>query len=203
MIAQLFTPTALMAISAAYLLGAVPFGLVIARLWGVGDIRTQGSGNIGATNVLRTAGKIPGLLTLVLDIGKGAMATAAGIAMFGWQSPITAAMALLSFMGHLYPVYLGFKGGKGVATGLGVFLMLTPVVGLLAVGSWVVGALLFRISSLAALIAFAMMPLYQYLYGTPAALVVAAIVVPMVFWKHRQNIQRILQGTEPRIGKKG
>ncbi|MEG3638162.1 glycerol-3-phosphate 1-O-acyltransferase PlsY [Magnetococcus sp. PR-3] len=199
----LFSPTALLAIFGAYLLGAIPFGLVIARLWGAGDIRTQGSGNIGATNVLRTAGKLPGLLTLILDIGKGAMATAVGIGLFGWESPITAAMALLSFMGHLFPIYLGFKGGKGVATGLGVFLMLTPMVGLLAVASWIIAAVLFRISSLSALLAFALMPVFQYLYGTQPAMVVAAIVVPTVFWKHRQNIQRILAGTEPRIGKKG
>nr|CRH07518.1 Putative 1-acyl glycerol-3-phosphate synthetase component [Candidatus Magnetococcus massalia] len=191
------------AIIAAYLLGAVPFGLVIARLWGAGDIRTQGSGNIGATNVLRTAGKLPGLLTLVLDIGKGAAATAVGMLYFGATSPEAAMMALAAFIGHLHPVYLGFKGGKGVATGLGIFLTLTPIAGLLAAATWLVSAALFRISSLAALIAFALLPGYHYLLGHTSAGIVAAVVVPVVFWKHRANIRRIIAGEEPRIGKKG
>ncbi|MBF0162941.1 MAG: glycerol-3-phosphate 1-O-acyltransferase PlsY [Magnetococcales bacterium] len=187
----------------AYLLGAVPFGLIVARLAGVGDIRAQGSGNIGATNVLRVAGRKAGAIALLLDIGKGALAVGIAIWLHGVDAPITAATVVCAFLGHLYPVYLGFKGGKGVAVALGALLAWTPWPGLLMVLTWVGMAKWLRISSLSALIAFVVGPLSLFWLPAPAlAPAIHGVITLLVFWRHRANIQRLLAGTEPRIGKK-
>ncbi len=187
----------------AYLLGAIPFGLIIARIHGAGDIRQQGSGNIGATNVLRVAGRFAGALALLLDIGKGSVATLIAISLFGQDSPITAGVVVAVFLGHLYPIYLGFKGGKGVAVALGALLAWTPLPGLLIATLWLATSGLFRISSLAALIAFGLAPLSLYwLTAPPAALATYGVITILIFWRHRSNIQRLIAGTEPSIGKK-
>ncbi|HIJ83157.1 MAG: acyl-phosphate glycerol-3-phosphate acyltransferase [Magnetococcales bacterium] len=187
----------------AYLLGAVPFGLLVGRLFGAGDIRKQGSGNIGATNVLRTAGKKAALIALLLDMAKGGVAVGVGIYGFPHGPWLTPALALAVFLGHLYPVYLGFAGGKGVATALGIFLVWTPIAGFIALLLWLLVAVVMKISSLAALAAFFVLPGLVYVFGGTEALMASLMVVPMVFWRHRDNIVRLLHGTEPRIGKKG
>ncbi|MBF0461057.1 MAG: glycerol-3-phosphate 1-O-acyltransferase PlsY [Magnetococcales bacterium] len=185
----------------AYLLGAVPFGLLVARLVGAGDIRQQGSGNIGATNVLRTAGRAAGALALLLDMLKGFFPVLLARLWLGAEAPLTGGVALAVFLGHLYPVYLGFRGGKGVATGLGVYLAWVPLAGGCALLAWMATALVWRISSLAALLAFLSVPVCLFFQGPPLAMQVACILVPWIFWRHRTNIQRLLQGTEPRIGR--
>ncbi|AGH98655.1 glycerol-3-phosphate 1-O-acyltransferase PlsY [Micavibrio aeruginosavorus] len=184
-----------------YLLGAIPFGLVLARLGGYGDIRKIGSGNIGATNVLRTGNKPLALLTLILDGGKGALA----VAIANHFGSFDAAMAagLFSILGHCFPVWLKFKGGKGVATTLGMVLALAPLTGLAACATWLVVAFISRISSLSALIAMVSMPISAFLVYHDAKLAaVCAGVAAFVWIRHKANIQRILKGEEPKIGKK-
>lgn len=180
-----------------YALGSVPFGLVFTKMAGLQDIRTIGSGNIGATNVLRTGRKDLALATLICDSGKGA----AAVFICAMLSPYAALGAALgSVCGHLFPVWLNFKGGKGVATTLGVLLALTPVAGILVCLTWLAVALLFRISSLSALIASFMAPIFAGLMYGPAYAVVVAILAVLVFIKHKENIRRIMSGTEPKIG---
>ena len=183
----------------AYLLGSIPFGLVLARAYGLGDLRAIGSGNVGATNVLRTGNKRAAFLTLVLDAGKGAAAVLLARAFVGSDAAQVA--ALTSFAGHLYPVFAGFKGGKGVATFLGVLLGLSWPLGLAACAIWLAAAACFRISSLAALLAAALSPVLALAFGLPRLLVLAVTLTALIFWRHRQNISRLLAGTEPRIGK--
>ncbi|MBF0448541.1 MAG: glycerol-3-phosphate 1-O-acyltransferase PlsY [Magnetococcales bacterium] len=195
-------PIAVVVVVAAYLIGAIPFGLLVARFFGAGDIRQQGSGNIGATNVLRAAGKKAGATALLLDMFKGALPLFISMSLYGANDPITLYCALAAFSGHLYPIYLGFKGGKGVATALGILLAWVPLVGLITVLLWLLGAKLFKISSLAALIAFALLPPMLYLFGESLPLWASAYVTPLIFWRHRANINRLLRGEEPRIGKK-
>ncbi len=185
---------------AAYLLGAVPFGLLVARWVGSGDIRRQGSGNIGATNVLRSAGRIPGIIALLLDILKGAIPVLLARIAFGNDTLLTATIALAAFLGHLYPIYLGFKGGKGVATALGIFVAWTPAAGLGTIVAWILSAWVWRISSLAALVAFLLLPLFLFFQHSRAAMATGLIIIPFIFWRHRANIQRLALGTEPRIG---
>jgi glycerol-3-phosphate acyltransferase PlsY len=184
----------------AYLLGAVPFGLVIARLLGLGDLRQIGSGNIGATNVLRTGNKPAAAATLLLDAGKGAIAVLIARALIGPDAAQVAGAA--AFLGHCFPVYLGFKGGKGVATFLGTLLALAWPVGLAACGTWLVVAGALRISSLAALIAAATSPIWALVLGRGDAAALAAFLAVLVWIRHRANIARLLDGTEPRIGRK-
>ena len=184
----------------AYLLGSIPFGVVITRAMGLGDLRQIGSGNIGATNVLRTGNKPAAAATLILDAAKGGIAVLLARAIVGDDAAQVAALA--SFLGHLFPVWLGFKGGKGVATFLGILLALTWPIGLLACATWAAAAALFRISSVAALAASALTPGYlafaAYSDKVPLALLLAALV-----WiRHAANIRRIKAGTEPKIGKK-
>ncbi|MEM8958662.1 MAG: glycerol-3-phosphate 1-O-acyltransferase PlsY [Pseudomonadota bacterium] len=183
----------------AYLLGSVPFGIVIARLFGLGDLRKIGSGNIGATNVLRTGNKPAAALTLVLDAAKGGVAVLIARAALGEDASQIAGFA--AFLGHCFPVWLGFKGGKGVATFLGTLIALAWPVGLAACATWLTVAALLRISSLAALVAAATSPVWALLlgYGSTAALCAALAV--LVVLRHRPNIARLLAGTEPRIGK--
>lgn len=187
----------------SYLLGAVPFGLVLTRTAGLGDIRKIGSGNIGATNVLRTGRKDLALATLILDSGKGAIAVLlVGIATIARQDRevLMAIAAGAAFLGHCFPVYLGFKGGKGVATFLGTILALGFTVGLIACGIWLATAALSRISSLSALVAAAIAPFLFLVNGQWAFFAAALFMSALIFFRHRANIERIMAGTEPRIG---
>ncbi len=182
-----------------YLLGSIPFGLVLTRLAGLGDIRDVGSGNIGATNVLRTGNKPLALATLLLDGGKGAIAVFIALI---WSFDLALIAGLFSVLGHNFPVWLKFKGGKGVATTLGVMLALSWQVGLLSCLTWVVSAALFRYSSLSAIIAFLCAPLYTYyIIDMKAALIVGSLSL-LGIARHHQNIGRLIKGVEPRIGRK-
>ncbi|MBD9529173.1 glycerol-3-phosphate 1-O-acyltransferase PlsY [Paracoccus sp. PAR01] len=184
-----------------YLLGSIPFGIVITRALGLGDLRKIGSGNIGATNVLRTGNKPAALATLLLDSGKGAIAVLLARALAGPEAALAAGAA--AFLGHLFPVWLGFKGGKGVATFLGTLLALDWRLGLTACGIWLLTALIGRISSLSALVAAALTPLVALWLDGPLMAAVTAFMTVLIFIRHHANITRILAGTEPRIGKKG
>jgi len=189
-------------IAIAYLAGSVPFGLLIARLTGNVDLRRVGSGNIGATNVLRAVGKGAAALTLIGDIGKGAAAVmlARGL---GASSRILAAVALAAVLGHLFPIFLGFRGGKGVATTLGVVLAAMPVVGGLLLLVWLLVAVVWRYSSLAALAAAAALPALAWLVdGRPVMVLFGALSAALIFWRHRENIGRLRHGTEGKIGQK-
>ncbi|WP_022704938.1 glycerol-3-phosphate 1-O-acyltransferase PlsY [Pseudorhodobacter ferrugineus] len=185
----------------AYLLGSVPFGLVITKALGLGDLRTIGSGNIGATNVLRTGNKPAALATLLLDAGKGGIAVLIAKALVGNDAAQLAGLA--AFLGHIFPVWLNFKGGKGVATFLGILLALAWPVGLAACASWLVMALLGRISSLAALVAAASSTLWMLALGQGQMMLLGIILTLLVYWRHAPNIKRLRAGTEPKIGKKG
>jgi glycerol-3-phosphate acyltransferase PlsY len=185
----------------SYLLGSVPFGIVITRMLGLGDLRQIGSGNIGATNVLRTGNKGAALATLLLDAGKGGIAVLIARALTDAGDAAQVA-AFASFLGHLYPVWLGFKGGKGVATFLGTLLALAWPVGLAACGTWLVTAIVTRISSLSALVAAASVAIWMWVFGQPQMIALGIILAALIFWRHSANIQRILAGTEPKIGKK-
>jgi len=185
------------AVALGYLLGSLPFGLLLTKLAGLGDIRKIGSGNIGATNVLRTGNKAMALATLLLDGGKGAAAY--GIALV--LAPEAAVLAgAAAFLGHLYPVYLGFRGGKGVATFLGLMLAVAWPVGLACCVTWVAAAAIWRISSLAALIAAALAPFYAWLLAGPELVILSGALAIAIFFKHETNIRRLLKGEEPRIG---
>jgi len=184
----------------AYLLGAVPFGMVMARLFGLGDLRKIGSGNIGATNVLRTGNRLAAFLTLVLDSGKGAIAVLLARWLVGETGAQVAGFA--AFLGHCYPVYLGFRGGKGVATFLGTLLALAFPVGLAACATWAVVAAMFRISSLAALIAAAAAPMVAWAMGYGGMTLLLLSLAVLIFLRHSANIARLRAGTEPRIGQK-
>jgi glycerol-3-phosphate acyltransferase PlsY len=194
----------LAALLLGYLLGSIPFGVLLTRAAGLGDIRKIGSGNIGATNVLRTGNKLLALATLLLDGGKGAAAVL--IAQYGGGGTggpeLMLAAGAGAILGHLYPVWLGFKGGKGVATGLGILLALDWRVGTLACVTWLAVALIFRFSSLSALLAFLLAPLYAWLMAAPRLAIFALLLGALVWWRHRENICRLLKGEEPKIGKK-
>jgi glycerol-3-phosphate acyltransferase PlsY len=181
-----------------YLLGSIPFGLVLTRAAGLGDIRKIGSGNIGATNVLRTGNKALAAATLILDGGKGAVAVLAAD-QFGPDMAIVAAAGAIA--GHLFPVWLGFKGGKGVATALGVLLALSWPVGVAACLTWLLAAALFRYSSLAALLALAAAPGYAVLFADPQRKEFAIGLAVVIWLTHARNIARLLTGAEPRIGR--
>jgi acyl phosphate:glycerol-3-phosphate acyltransferase len=192
-----------------YLLGSIPFGLIATRLGGAGDIRQIGSGNIGATNVLRTGRKDLALITLIGDGGMGAAAAFAAFFVALKLDPtgdaqLAAALAAgAAFLGHLFPVWLEFKGGKGVATFFGVLLALDWKVGVAAGGTWILMALLMRYSSLAALTAALLAPAYAVFFnaGRPVVLV-AAFMALLIFVRHHQNIRRLASGAEPKIGAK-
>lgn len=183
---------------AAYLLGSVPFGVVVARAFGLGDLRTIGSGNIGATNVLRTGNRLAAALTLLGDAGKGGTAVLVARATLGEDAAQLAGLA--AFLGHLYPVFLGFRGGKGVATFLGVLLALSWPVGAAACATWAAVAGVARLSSLAALVAAASGPLWAAVLGYGAGVALAAVLAAAVFVRHAGNFRRLVAGTEPRIG---
>ena len=193
--------TLLLVALGAYLLGSVPFGMVITRALGLGNLRQIGSGNIGATNVLRTGNKGAALATLLLDAGKGGLAVLLARLLTGAEDAAQLA-GFAAFLGHLYPVWLGFKGGKGVATFLGTLLALAWPIGLAACATWLVTAFISRISSLSALVAAAAVPLWMWAAGYDAMILLGAVLASMVIWRHNANIQRILAGTEPKIGQK-
>ena len=183
-----------------YLLGAVPFGLVVTRLAGLGDLRRVGSGNIGTTNVLRTGRKDLAALTLLLDGGKGAAAVL--IAKL-WGPDMALMAAYGALLGHLFPVWLRFKGGKGVATALGVLLALAWPVGIGACLTWLVVAVAFRYSSVSSLAALAATPLYAWwLLGDLQMVELSAILAVLVWLRHHENIRRLLKGEESKIGQK-
>ena len=181
-----------------YLFGSIPFGLVLSRIAGYGDIRKIGSGNIGATNVLRTGNKPLAAATVVLDAGKGAFAAL----LAGWLASRDAALAagVAAVLGHVFPVWIGFRGGKGVATTLGAYLALAWPLGLAACAAWLVTAVLFRVSSLAALVAVILCPAFAWALGDPEMVAATAAVGLAVIWRHQTNIARLFAGTEPRIG---
>ncbi len=191
-----------------YLLGSIPFGVLATRMAGLGDIRKVGSGNIGATNVLRTGRKDLAAVTLIGDGGKGAVAVLLAGLIAGRYAPAAQPLACAiaggaAFFGHIYPVWLGFRGGKGVATFLGVLLAAALPVGVLACATWLAVAKLLKISSLSALTAATLSPFYALALGFPLPTVIlAAVLAVLIFVRHHENIRRLLNGTEPPIGAK-
>lgn len=183
-----------------YLLGSIPFGVLVTRAMGLGDLRKIGSGNIGATNVLRTGNKPAALATLLLDGGKGALAV--GIARYLSADDAAQLAGLAAFVGHLFPIWLRFKGGKGVATFLGTLLALAWPAGLAACATWAVAALVTRISSLSALVSAALAVVWSALLGDGDLTFLIVAMATLVFYKHLPNIARIQAGTEPKIGAK-
>lgn len=185
-----------------YVLGSIPFGLVLCRIGGYGDIRKIGSGNIGATNVLRTGNKPLAFITLVCDIGKGAAAVFITQYFTGNEVLVLGAGGA-AVLGHMYPVWLKFNGGKGVATTLGTILAISPLLGATMCGIWLLIAFTLRISSLSALSAFALSPALAYVWLENENLAFfSGIIALLVFWRHKENIQRLLKGEEPKIGSK-
>lgn len=187
-------------IAFGYLFGAVPFGLVIARMLGLGDLRKIGSGNIGATNVLRTGHKGAALATLLLDAGKGAIAVLLARHFAGETVALLAGAA--AFLGHCFPIWLRFQGGKGVATFLGTVVALYWPIGLLACASWLLCAAISRISSLSALVAAVVAPVAAAVLGLWALSATLGFMTVLIVWRHSANIARLRHGTEPRIGSK-
>lgn len=183
-----------------YLLGSIPFGVLVTKAFGLGDLRKIGSGNIGATNVLRTGNKAAALATLLLDGGKGAAAVLIARCVHAEDAAQIAGGA--AFVGHLFPVWLKFRGGKGVATFLGTLLALAWPVGAAACLTWLATAVVSRISSLSALVAAALAVVWAWVLGYPQAILLTAALATLVYWKHLPNIERIKAGTEPRIGQK-
>ncbi|WP_407936299.1 glycerol-3-phosphate 1-O-acyltransferase PlsY [Litorivita pollutaquae] len=202
MLPQLTTSIAALGLWAAfgYLLGAIPFGMVLARVMGLGNLRDIGSGNIGATNVLRTGSKKAAAATLILDGGKGAVAVLLARALAGEDAAQIA--GLMAFIGHCFPVWLGFKGGKGVATFLGLLLALFWPAGLAACATWLATAVVTRISSLSALVAAVLAPIWMGLLGAPQGVALVMALAALILWRHSANIARLRSGEEPKIGKK-
>jgi glycerol-3-phosphate acyltransferase PlsY len=189
------------ALAAGYLLGSIPFGLLVTRLAGTGDIRQIGSGSIGATNVLRTGRKSLAAATLLLDAGKGAAVVFLGWHLVGPNAGYAA--GVLAVVGHMFPVWLGFKGGKGVATGVGVLLAANWALALICGAIWLICAFTIRISSASALAASAAAPVAAAVLQVPFPLLIATTIVAALIWqRHKDNIARLAAGTEPRIGKK-
>jgi glycerol-3-phosphate acyltransferase PlsY len=192
----------LLAIFAAYLLGSISFAMIAAKLFGLADPRSYGSGNPGATNVLRSGNKKAALFTLIGDALKGWVAVFVAQQM-GFSDSVIGLVALAVFFGHLFPIFLKFKGGKGVATAAGVLFALDPLIGLAVMGTWLLVAFASRYSSLAALLAAALAPLYTALiHGTNGQILVISIIAMTLIGKHWQNLQRLLAGQESKIGSK-
>ena len=188
-----------LAFALGYALGSIPFAFIVTKLFGLGDIRQVGSGNVGTTNVLRTGSKLAAALTLIGDVGKGIIAVLLA-SPFGEWAAIAAALG--AFAGHIFPVWLNFKGGKGVATYMGILAVLNLPVALITGATWITTALVFRISSLSALVAAALSPLFMYLVGSPVHAAGTAILAALIFITHRENISRLISGQEPKIGEK-
>ena len=181
----------------AYLAGSIPFGLLVSRAFGLPDPRGIGSGNIGATNVLRTGSKTAALTTLLLDAAKGFVAVIVARALVGEDAAHIA--GLTAFLGHVFSFWLGFRGGKGVATLLGALAGFGTLIGLTAMSAWLGIFLVWRISSLSALVAAALTPAVALLFGQGHMFVATLLMAIVVFWSHRANIRRLLDGTEPRV----
>ena len=187
----------------SYLIGAVPFGLFFGKMLSNIDVRSVGSGNIGATNVLRAAGKKAAVLTLLADCLKGVLPVLAVKFIFQ-DDTITCLSGAAAVLGHNYPIYLAFKGGKGVATSFGVILAVTPLIGLACLTVWLILALIWHYSSLSALIAFALFPVLTFIAynGSRPIGLLSLFVFGMIYYRHRENIRRLIAGTEPKIGQK-
>jgi acyl phosphate:glycerol-3-phosphate acyltransferase len=198
--------TLLLLVVIAYFLGSIPFGLIFARMFAKKDIREVGSGNIGATNVTRVAGPLPGVLTLLFDALKGALAVLIAARVTNHEATPMMLATNAALIGHCYPIWLGFKGGKGIATGLGVFTALSPFAGLSALAVFMVVALTWRFASLGSIAAAASMPLFVYLFWAPGhapPLIVTfgtLFATGLVIFKHDANLQRLIEGTEPHFG---
>lgn len=183
-----------------YLLGSIPSGVILARMMNLGNLRDIGSGNIGATNVLRTGNKKAAVLTLLFDAGKGALAVFLAARFAGFDAAQLA--GLMAFIGHCFPVWLKFKGGKGVATYIGIFAMLAWPVGLMACGIWLVVAVVSRYSSLAAILMAGWLPVAIFFTGFASLFAVSVILGLLIYLRHFGNITRLRQGTETKIGAK-
>ena len=200
---EFLSPYTIAALVLGYLLGSIPFGLVLTRAAGLGDVRDIGSGNIGATNVLRTGNKGIAALTLLLDLLKGTAAVLIGhaIGALGGVAILASLVAgLAAFIGHTYPVWLGFKGGKGVATYIGILLGLNWPGALAFCSVWLLVAILSRYSSLSAIVAAIVTPIWLLTVGDYATAILAALLSVLLIYKHRANIHRLIAGEEPRIG---
>lgn len=188
-------------LAGGYLLGSIPFGLLLTRWAGMGDIRDIGSGNIGATNVLRTGNKKIAIATLLFDMAKGLLAVLIFGALFAnAYAPILAGVA--AFIGHCFPVWLDFKGGKGVATYFGIIFAFSPAIGVIAGVIWLTSAFLSRYSSLSALVTATLVPLAFLVFAMPNHFFAAALIGLLIFWRHKENIDRLRKGTESKIGQK-
>ncbi len=187
----------------SYLLGAVPFGLLFAKAFSGVDVRTVGSRNIGATNVLRSSGKKAAILTLLADMLKGFLPPIVVMLAFHDDS-LSALSGAAAILGHNFPVYLGFKGGKGVATGFGVMMAVSPLIGVISLLCWLVAASIWRYSSLAAIIAFALYPFLTFMLysGSRPRGMLSLFIAGLIYVRHRENIKRLIAGTEPKIGEK-
>ena len=185
-------------VALGYLLGSIPFGLIVTRLAGLGDVRKIGSGNIGATNVLRTGKKWAAALTLLLDCAKGAAAVLIAHTYYGIEGGVIAGIAVI--LGHVFPVWLRFKGGKGAATFVGVMLAAYWPAGVLVVLTWLAVAYFSRISSLSALVAAALAPAYTIAFGRLSEALLALLLAVVIFFTHHDNLHRLWRGEEPRIG---
>jgi glycerol-3-phosphate acyltransferase PlsY len=192
---------AIIAAVLGYLSGSVPFGLILTRMAGLGDVRSIGSGNIGATNVLRTGNKGLAAGTLILDALKGTVPALFATHFLGVEAGVIAGLA--AFLGHIFPVWLGFKGGKGIATYIGVLFGLNWQMGLLFLLVWIATAIISRYSSLSALVASLVVPVVQWITGDHKIAALFAVMTVIAWYKHKANIQRLLSGTESKIGKKG
>ncbi len=197
------TAPALLAVAAliGYLLGSIPFGLILTRAAGLGDVRNIGSGNIGATNVLRTGNKKLAAATLLLDALKGTAAVLIAHALWGYEASLVA--GFFAFLGHLFPVWLGFKGGKGVAVYIGVLLGAAPLMMLAFAAIWIATAFLTKYSSLSALVAMLVIPVALWIVGPEKTALLVTLLSVISWYMHRENIKRLLAGTESKIGKKG
>ena len=184
-----------------YAMGSVPFGMVLSRVMNLGDLRQIGSGNIGATNVLRTGNKTAAALTLLLDAAKGAVALLLARAITGQEDAAQVA-GFAAMLGHCYPIWLGFRGGKGVATFIGLMLALNFLVGLGVCVAWLVGAAIWRMSSMGALVAAASSTFLMIFLDYGQAMLMGVLLTLLIFWRHRENIRRVKNGTEPKIGQK-
>ena len=198
---QITLPFALAALAVGYLLGSIPFGLVLTRMAGLGDVRSIGSGSIGATNVLRTGNKKLAVATMLLDALKGTVAVLVCGHLFGAEAGLLAGFA--AFIGHIFPVWIGFLGGKGVATYIGILLALAPAMVLLFAIVWLAFAFLTRYSSLSALVATLVIPVALWILGPEKIAAAMTLMSLICWWKHKANIARLTAGTESKIGSKG
>ncbi|MDC0983192.1 glycerol-3-phosphate 1-O-acyltransferase PlsY [Amylibacter sp.] len=181
----------------AYLIGSIPFGIIISKIMGLGNLRNIGSGNIGATNVLRTGNKLAAILTLIFDLLKGAIAVI--ITYYVFNDTTAQIAALGSFLGHCFPIWLKFKGGKGVATFIGISLALYWPAGILVCLTWTLTAFLSRISSLSALISSLSSILWVWILGVPSAVFIMTVLTILIWYRHIENIKRIIKNSEPKI----